>query len=52
MPIHTPHKPQRTHIEDPDESEPGMLPVDPDEGAIPPALPGDPEHDRIIDPEA
>jgi len=37
---------------DDNDFEPGMLPVDPDEGPIPPAIPLDPEHDRLVDPEA
>jgi hypothetical protein len=47
-----PSKPQRTHVEEPDDSEPGMLPVDPDEGPIAPVVPGDAEHDHGVDPEA
>ena len=47
-----PHKPQPTHDVDIDDPEPGMLPVDPDDGATPPMIPEDPEHDRILDPEA
>jgi hypothetical protein len=36
----------------PDEFEPGSLPVEPDEGPVPAGIPDDPEHDRVIDPEA
>jgi hypothetical protein len=36
----------------PDEDEPGALPVEPDQGAVPDHIPDDPEHDREIDPEA
>lgn len=35
-----------------DQSDPAMLPVEPDEGMVPPAIPDDPEHDRMVDPEA
>ena len=48
----TPRKPHRSHIEEPDDSEPVPLPVDPDQGPVPPIIPEDPEHDRIVDPEA
>jgi hypothetical protein len=33
------------------DDEPGTLPVEPDEGPVSPALPQDPEHDRMVDPE-
>ena len=51
MPIHKPHQPHHTNApaEDP---EPGLLPVDPDQGPVPANIPADPEHDRVIDPEA
>jgi hypothetical protein len=52
MPSHKPRKLHRTHAEEPIEPEPGSLPVDPDEGPVPPIIPGDPEHDRVVDPEA
>ena len=49
----TPHKPHRTPAEDAeDDPEPGMLPVEPDQGQVPAAIPADPEHDRLVDPEA
>lgn len=35
----------------PEEREPPELPVEPDEGLIPPVIPDDPEHERLIDPE-
>lgn len=35
---------------EPDEFEPEGLPVEPDEGPTPDHIPGDPEHDRVIDP--
>jgi hypothetical protein len=49
---HSSHKPHRTHANEPDDPEPGSLPVDPDQGPVPPIIPGDPEHDRVVDPEA
>lgn len=53
MATRTPHKPHRTQAEQAEEDpEPGMLPVEPDQGATPPAIPADPEHDRLVDPEA
>jgi hypothetical protein len=45
----TPHHP---HTEEPDDPEPGWLPIDPDEGPVPPIIPNDPEHERVVDPEA
>lgn len=49
----TPHKPHRTHAEEAEvDPEPGMLPVEPDQGMVPSAIPDDPEHDRLVDPEA
>jgi hypothetical protein len=36
----------------PAEREQPELPVEPDEGLIPPLIPEDPEHDRLIDPAA
>ena len=47
-----PHKSHRTHSEEAADPEPGMLPVDPDQGPVPPIIPADPEHDRLVDPEA
>jgi hypothetical protein len=53
MPNHTPHKNHRTPAEDAEnDPEPGMLPVEPDQGPVPAVIPADPEHDRVIDPEA
>ena len=49
---HKPHKPGPAHDVEVDDPEPGMLPVGPDEGPVPPAIPEDPEHDRVVDPEA
>ena len=44
------HKPHERDLgeEDP---EPGQLPVEPDQGPVVPAIPEDPEHDRVVDPE-
>jgi len=47
-----PHKPHPSHDVAADDPEPGMLPVDPDQGPVPPVIPADPEHDRVIDPQA
>jgi hypothetical protein len=44
-----PHEPHRTRGDD---DEPGMLPVDPDQGPVPPVIPADAEHERTVDPEA
>lgn len=41
----------RIPVREPDESEGAPLPVEPDEGLVPPMIPEDPEHDRMIDPE-
>lgn len=53
MASHLPHKSHRTPAEEAeDDPEPGMLPVEPDEGVVSPSIPADPEHDRVVDPEA
>jgi hypothetical protein len=52
MKSHTPHKPHRIPASEGDDAEPGMLPVEPDKGTLQPAVPADPEHDRVVDPEA
>lgn len=52
MKIRTPHKPHRSHVEESMDPEPGLLPVDPDRGLVPPVIPADPEHERVVDPEA
>jgi hypothetical protein len=52
MDSHTPHKNHRPPKNVGDDSEPGLLPVEPDQGPLQPALPADPEHDRVVDPEA
>lgn len=36
----------------PDDLVPGSMPVQPDQGPVPAAIPDDPEDDRVIDPEA
>jgi hypothetical protein len=36
----------------PPELDPGQLPVEPDEGPVPTHIPADPEHERVVDPEA
>jgi hypothetical protein len=51
MPDANLHRPSRSNSPVPDEFEPGSLPVEPDEGLVPPAIPDDPEHDRTVDPE-
>jgi hypothetical protein len=40
-------KPHHPSNDVPDEFEPGELPVEPDEGPIPPLIPDDPEHERV-----
>ena len=53
MATHTPRKPHHTPADQAEnDPEPGMLPVEPDQGPVPPAIPADPEHDRLVDPEA
>lgn len=44
------HKPHHPDNDVPDEFEPGAPPVEPDEGPVLPAIPDDPEHDRVVDP--
>ena len=47
-----PHPHQNHPLHDvPDSLVPGSLPVEPDQGPVPPVIPEDPEHDRVIDPE-
>lgn len=46
------HRPYQPTPDVPDEIEPGALPVQPDQGPVPALIPDDPEHDRVIDPEA
>jgi len=47
----TSHKRPSDPIETPDDDEPDMLPVEPDEGLVPAVIPEDEEHDRMVDPE-
>lgn len=39
------------HHDVPDELEPGVPPIKPDEGPVPAMIPDDPEHDRLVDPD-
>jgi hypothetical protein len=43
-----PHPPA---IEEPEELEPGQMPVDPDEVMVPTHIPEDEERGRLVDPE-
>ena len=43
--------PRNPSIEEPDDNDPGLPPVEPDEGPVPPVIPDDAEHDRAISPE-
>ncbi|HKW83230.1 MAG TPA: hypothetical protein VJN68_05690 [Burkholderiaceae bacterium] len=54
MNIHPTHKHHRPNVSDPEEDdpEPGQLPVEPDQGPVAPFIPDDPEHERVVDPEA
>jgi len=52
MATHAPRKPHHTQVEELEDPEPGQLPVEPDEGPVSPHIPTDPEHDRVVDPEA
>jgi hypothetical protein len=45
-------KPHHPDHDVPEEREQPELPVEPDEGLIPPVIPDDPEHERLIDPAA
>lgn len=48
-----PREPHRTQVDEAEQdADPGMLPVEPDAGPVPPVIPADPEHDRVVDPEA
>ena len=51
MKQHTPHKPHSTPVQDQDDAEPGLSPIEPDDGLVPPAIPSDPEYDRIVEPD-
>ena len=49
---HTPRKPHRNPEEEAEgDEEPGMLPVEPDEGTFPQGIPLDPDQDDVIEPE-
>ena len=52
MLIHAAPMAHRPHPHEPDAPEPGGLPVEPDQGPVPPILPDDGEHDGVVDPEA
>lgn len=52
MSSHRVPKSHRPSHDVPEEREPPELPVELDEGLIPPVIPDDPEHERLIDPEA
>ena len=45
-------KPHRPSHDVPEQRDPPALPVEPDEGPIPPLIPDDPEHERLVDPAA
>jgi len=51
MNIHKHHKPHDRDLDE-DDPEPGQLPVEPDQGPVAPFIPDDPEHERVVDPEA
>lgn len=46
------HRRPRNEGDDDEPPYPASLPVEPDEGLVPPAISDDPEHDRVVDPEA
>ena len=47
-----PHKHRGSRVDDAQEqSDPGMLPVEPDQGPVPDHIPEDPEHDRVVPPD-
>lgn len=46
------HKHHHPNTDVPPEFDPVELPVEPDQGPMPAQIPADPEHDRLIDPEA
>ena len=49
MPKHIPHRVHSIPIQQPDDPDDGDMPVDPDEGLIPPMIPDDPEYDRMVE---
>jgi hypothetical protein len=46
----TPHKPHHPQHDVPEEPEPTSMPVEPDEGPVPAAIPDDPESERQVSP--
>ena len=51
MKHHAPYQPHSTPVQDPDDAEPAMPPLEPYEGLVAPVIPGDPEHERVVEPE-
>ena len=51
MKHHALHKPHSIPVPDLDDTEPDLLPIGPDEGLVAPAIPSDPEYDRVVEPE-
>ena len=49
MSVSTAHRP---HTDEPREPEPGSLPVEPDQGPVPPLVPANPEGDPVPEPKA
>ncbi len=45
------HRSPRPPSDEPDDFEPGSLPVEPDQGPVPADIPQDPEYDRVVEPE-
>ena len=48
---HLSRKSHRMLARESDDPDPGPLPVEPVEGLMPPDIPDDPEHDRVVEPE-
>ena len=48
---HALHKPHSIPVPDLDDTEPDRPPIGPDEGLVAPAIPSDPEYDRVVEPE-
>lgn len=46
-----PRRPAPSESGEPDEFEPGSLPVEPDEGPVPADIPQDPGFDRVVEPD-
>jgi len=46
------HRPDHPNKDVPEELAPSRLPIEPDEGPIPPLTPHDPAHEREVDPGA